>query len=192
MKEKISIWLNNLIGKGAGRSFKRDFIVFAFFLFLSFIFWYLNTLRKEIEIDVRYPVRFINPPRDRIIANELPQKLIFNIKGRGFSIIRLKISGDRAPVIIDFSKVNYRRMPNTGQLEYYIVSSGLLPNIKKQLNPDFQIISIKPDTLFVVFEKKSSTPSSDKISSGTGKSTGYLISSEMFPSDFEFNIERKQ
>lgn len=157
-------------------SFRRDIVVFAFFLFLSFIFWYLNSLRKDVEIDVRYPVHYINPPKDRLIANELPPKLTFNIKGPGYSIIKLKISGDRTPVVIDFSKVTYKRMPNSGQPEYYIVSSSLIPNLRKQLNFDFQIISIKPDTLFVVFEKKMNTPSSGKISHGIGKSDHYMIS----------------
>ena len=45
----------------------RDVVVFAFFLFLSFGFWYLNSLGKEIEADIRYPVKYINIPKDRVI-----------------------------------------------------------------------------------------------------------------------------
>jgi hypothetical protein len=175
VKEKTGILLKRLFGKGIS-TFRRVIVVFTFFLFLSFIFWYLNSLRKDIEIDVRYPVRYINPPKDRLIANELPQKLTFYLKGPGYSIIKLKISGNRAPVVVDFSKVVYKRMPNTGQLEYYIVSSTLIQNFKKQLSSDFQIVSIKPDTLFVVFEKKSNTPSSGNISSGNSKNGQCLIS----------------
>jgi hypothetical protein len=153
VKGKIAIWLKNLTKKGIS-SFRKDVVVFAFFLFLSFIFWYLNSLRKDIEIDLRYPVSFINPPKDRIIVTELPSKLTLNLKGPGYSIIKLKISGNRSPVIIDFSKVSFKKMPDAVQLKYFIVSSGLIQNFKKQLSSDFQIVSIKPDTLFIVFEKK--------------------------------------
>lgn len=190
MKGKISIWLKKFTEKGVS-SFKRDVVVFAFFLFLSFFFWYLNSLRKDIEIDLRYPVRYINPPKDRVIANELPPKLTFNLKGPGYSIIKLKISGNRSPVVIDFSKVTYKRMPGTDQLEYFIVSSGLIQGFKKQLNSDFQIVSIKPDTLFIVFEKKSDTRSPGRISAGTVKSTGYLISQRILLSGFEFINEKR-
>jgi hypothetical protein len=191
VKRKIGIWLKKLTEKAVS-SFKRDVVVFAFFLFLSFIFWYLNSLRKDIEIDVRYPVRYINPPKDRIIANALPPKLTFNLKGPGYSIVKLKISGNRAPVIIDFSKVTYRRIPDAGQLEYYIVSSGLIQNFKKQLNSDFQIVSIKPDTLFIVFEKKANNRSSGKISDAALKETGYLTLLKLQLSYYEFITEKKR
>jgi hypothetical protein len=191
VKGKIGIWSKKLTEKGVS-SFKRDIVVFAFFLLLSFIFWYLNSLRKDIETDIRYPVRYINPPEGRVIANELPPKLTLNVKGPGYSIIKLKISGNRAPVIIDFSKITCKRIPDTGQSEYFIVSSGLIQNFKKQLKPDFQIISIKPDTLFVIFEKKTNTPSNDKSSAGTGKGTRYLISQRLLSSDLEFITEKKR
>ena len=141
MKGKIGIWLKKLTEKGVS-SFKRDVLVFAFFLFLSFIFWYLNSLRKDIEIDVRYPVRYINPPKDRVIANELPPKLTFYLKGPGYSIIKLKIPGNHAPVVIDFSKVTLKRMPyiktsvGTGKSTRYLISHRLLSS-------DFEFITEK-------------------------------------------------
>jgi hypothetical protein len=188
---KISIWLKKLVAKSFN-SFKRDVVVFAFFLFLSFIFWYLNSLKKDIEIDIRYPVRYVNPPKDRIIANEVPEKLTFNIKGPGYSIIKLKLSGNRVPVVIDFTKVTYKRLPETARLEYYIISSGLIPSFKKQLNSDFQIVSIKPDTLFIVFEKKANTHPPGKGSTGPLKSTMDMVSQRLLSSASEFITEKRQ
>jgi hypothetical protein len=192
VKGKLGIWFIKSLEKGVS-SFKKDVIVFAFFLFLSFIFWYLNSLRKDIDIDIKYPVRYINTPKDRVIANELPPRLTFNLKGPGYSIIKLKISGNRYPVVIDFSNVTYKRMPNTDQLEYFIVSSGLIQSFKKQLNSDFQIVSIKPDTLFIVFEKKTGIHSSGKISTGSAvKSPWYNILQRILSSWIEFITERRQ
>jgi hypothetical protein len=175
VKGKIGIWSKKIREKGTS-TFKKDIVVFAFFLVLSFIFWYLNSLRKDIEIDIRYPVRFINPPNNRVIANELPSKLTFYLKGPGYSILKLKISGNHFPAVIDFSKIIYRRIPNPGSLEYYIVSSGLILDFRKQLKSDLQIVSIKPDTIFVVFEKKTNSPSPDRTSGDTRKNSPYLKS----------------
>lgn len=134
------------------RFLNREFLVFAFFLLLSFVFWYLNELSKELQGSINYPVRYINPPKDRIVTGDLPDKLGMDLRGPGYSILKVKLSGSRAPVVIDFSKVAPRRIP--GKLpRYYLVTSGLMSNFSKQLHADFDILAIHPDTLFFGFDK---------------------------------------
>jgi hypothetical protein len=142
----------NLVIKGA-RVIKRDIAVFAFFLFLSFIFWYLNSLGKEIEAGIDYQVKFTNLPKERVIADNKPSHLNLFLKGPGYSILKLKISGNKAPVIIDISKVNYRRAQGDKALNYYIVTSGLTKSLNIQMRSGCEITSIKPDTLFFTLGK---------------------------------------
>jgi hypothetical protein len=132
---------------------KRDVFVFAFFLLLSFILWYLNSLSKEIEADIRYPLKYVNPPKERVVIEETLPKLNLYLKGPGYSILKLKVSGDKPPVIVDISKVNYKRMPDNKGLNYYILSSGLTKSLTVQLRSGCEITSIKPDTLFFRLEK---------------------------------------
>lgn len=146
MPGKIDIITGKLKGKGI-RSFNRDLIIFTFFLFLSFVFWYLNSLRKEIEVEVRYPVRYINPPKNRTISGDLPDKLLFHMKGPGYSIVKIKLSGNRVPLVIDFSRITYKRLPGGRVTDYYIVTSDLSNNFSRQFKADFQIVTIKPDTI---------------------------------------------
>lgn len=152
MKRKPLIWLNNNQEKGA-RNRKTDYIVFSFFLLLSFIFWYLNNLGKETETEIRYPVRFVNFPKERVLSGDLPSKLNLFLKGPGYSILKLKLSGNRAPVILDFSEINYRRIPGDRNHGYYVSTSTLIPNLKNELRSECQIISIRPDTLFFSFDR---------------------------------------
>ena len=159
MEGKKAIWLKKISLKSSS-VFNRDLFVFAFFLLLAFIFWYLNALRKDIDTELRYPVRYVNPPKDMVLAKEMPSRLTFNLKGPGYSIMMLKISGNRAPVIIDFSKVSLERMPGYGPNDKYLVSSKLIPDFSKQLKSEFQIVSVKPDTLEISFEKKNPDPKS--------------------------------
>ncbi len=134
------------------RFLNRELPVFAFFLLLSFIFWYLNELSKELQGTINYPVRYINPPKDRIVTGELPDKLEMDLRGPGYSILKVKLSGSRAPVVIDFSKITPRRIPGTVP-RYYLVTSGLISNFSKQLHADFDILAIHPDTLFFGYDK---------------------------------------
>lgn len=131
----------------------KDVLIFAFFLVLSFVFWYLNSLGKEIESEVNYPVRYINLPRERVLTDGLPAKLNLYLKGPGYSILKLKLSGNRAPLVLDISTVNYRRVPGSKSLNYYLLTSGLIPNLTNQLRAESRIISVHPDTLFFSFDR---------------------------------------
>lgn len=130
----------------------RELPVFAFFLLLSFVFWYLNELSKDLKGTINYPVRYINPPKDRIVTGDLPDKLEMELRGPGYSILKVKLSGSRAPVVVDFSRLSPRRLPGN-MPHYYLVTSGLINNFSKQLHADFEILSIHPDTLFFGYDR---------------------------------------
>lgn len=134
------------------RILNRELPVFTFFLLLSFIFWYLNELSKDLQGTINYPVRYINPPRDRIVTGNLPDKLEMNLRGPGYSILKMRLSGSRAPVVIDFSRVTPRRLPGS-KSNYFLVTSGMIQDFSKQLHADFEILSVHPDTLFFGYDR---------------------------------------
>jgi len=147
-----SIWLRKL-KEEKGIRIDRDAVIFTFFLLLSFVLWYLNSLEKDVEYEIKYPVRFVNIPEERVLAEDLPSRLELFLKGPGYSILKLKLAGNHSPVILDVSTINYRRVPGSRTLNYYIIASGLIPQLKNQLRAECQITSIKPDTLFFSFDK---------------------------------------
>jgi hypothetical protein len=138
--------------KQGKRILNKELPVFAFFLLLSFIFWYLNELSKDLQGTINYPVRYINPPKDRIVTGDLPGRLEMNLRGPGYSILKMKLSGSRAPVVIDFSRVTPRRLPSS-QHNYFLVTSGMIQDFSKQLHADFEILSIHPDTLLFGYDR---------------------------------------
>jgi hypothetical protein len=140
----------NLLKKGVGL-INKNIIVFAFFLLFSFIFWYLNSLGKELEADIRYPVKYTNIPAKRNLTRSMPSRLILSMKGPGYSILKLKISGSSSPLVIDFSKVSYRHAQVNRAEDYYILTPGLLQNFNSQIRSVCKITSVKPDTLFFSF-----------------------------------------
>jgi len=126
----------------------KNVAVFAFFLFLSFTFWYLNALGKEVAAEIKYSVNFINLPKDKVIDDEQPGIVYLSLKGTGYSILKLKLSSKRNPVIIDISKTSYKRVPGSSDLNYYIVTSGISSGLAVMLRTECVITSVKPDTIY--------------------------------------------
>mgnify|MGYP001308211371 CR=1 FL=1 len=140
-------------GKRMTKGFlNRELPVYAFFLLLSFIFWYLNELSKELEATIHYPVRYINPPKDRILTGDLPKKMGMELRGPGYTVLKIKLSGSKAPVVIDFTKVNPKKIPGKAS-SYYLVTSGLIEGFSRQLHADFDILAIQPDTVFFGYDR---------------------------------------
>jgi len=151
VKENTGIWFKKLSKKEVSL-LNKNIVIFAFFLFLASILWYLNSLGKEIKSDFRYPVKFINPPKGRVISSELPSKLSLELKAQGYSLLKHKITGNRVPLVVDFSKVIFKRIPDSKPTIYYFLSTGLIPNFKKQMGNGFDVLSVKPDTIFLTFD----------------------------------------
>jgi hypothetical protein len=163
VKRDDGIRKENLTKKGV-RVINRDVAVFAFFLFLSFIFWYINSLGKEAEAGIQYHVKYTNIPRDKVITESSPDDLNLFLKGPGYSIIKLKFSNRKSPVIIDISKVNYRRAPGGKSINYFIVTAGLTKSLNVQMRTGCEITSIKPDTLFFTLDKVIANSSPESFS----------------------------
>ena len=142
-------------GKSSPRgvsAINRDVVVFAFFLVLSFGLWYINSLGNETEADIRYPLRYVNLPKDRVI-DDSPSRLNLSLKGPGYSVLKLKVTGNRQPITIDLSKVILKRASENNPLNYYIITSGLTKSLSVQIRSGCEVISVKPDTLFIALRK---------------------------------------
>lgn len=150
--------MSNGTGIRKSANINRDVFVFAFFVLISFIFWYLNSLDKEVEATIRLPVKYTNLPRGRVVTDEDPERLNLYVKGTGSAVLRRKMSGRKNPVTIDISKVNYKRVPGSRDPDYYIVTASLSRSFRVQLRSEFEITSVKPDTLFFRLEKEGEAP----------------------------------
>lgn len=152
MDHNKGIWWKKFSDK-EWSSKKRDIATFSFFLLLSFILWYLNSLEKDIEYEMKYPVRYVNLPENRVLADESVPKLNVFLKGPGYSILKIKLAGSRTPVELDISSISYRRVAGSRTLSYYILSSSLIPRLKSFLDSECDVTSIKPDTLFFSLDR---------------------------------------
>ena len=145
--------LENLISTFKAKFLNRNVAVFSFFLLLSFIFWYINALGKNITGSVNFPVRYINFPENLALVNELPDRLSLELEGTGYSILRARISGNKTPLIIDVDNAGLSVKNNENELEFFIYSYKLRESFLRQLRSNFRITSLSPDTINFVFDK---------------------------------------
>lgn len=131
----------------------RNILVFAFFLVLSFIFWYLNSLSKEMDITISYPVRYTSVPTGKTLSADLPASLLLVLKGHGYSIIKLKMSGKGHPLEINLSEISYYHTQDGRPDDNFIITAPLINSFDNQLMSECRIMSVKPDTLFFSFKK---------------------------------------
>ena len=157
MEKKSGIWIRKLTKKEVSH-LNKNVVIFAFFLFLASVFWYLNSLGKELRSDFKFSANFINVPKGRVISGDLPLKLILELKGQGYSLLKRKISWKMNPLVIDLSKVTFKRVPDSKPTRFYVLSASLLPGFKKQMENGFDVLSVKPDTIFLTFSQAESTP----------------------------------
>ena len=131
----------------------RNVVTFTFFLILSFILWYINSLGKETEADVQMEVRFVNLPKGMTISDGAPSRMELTLKGPGYSILKHKYPLTQTPLEIDLSAIIYKRVPASKSFDYYIPTSSLIKPFSVQLRSDCSVVSIKADTLFISFNR---------------------------------------
>ncbi len=131
----------------------RDTMIFFFFLILSFFFWFLNNLSKDVHTVVSYPVRYVNPPTDRVQKGELPGRLNLVVRGSGYSLLQLRMSGGRSPAIVDMTRTRHLMKPVGESDVSYLLTDDLSDIFSRQLRADFDIVTIEPDTLFFHFDE---------------------------------------
>ncbi|HNY14864.1 MAG TPA: hypothetical protein PKI12_04950 [Bacteroidales bacterium] len=132
----------------------RNILIFTFFLVLTFVLWYLNSLSKELDTTISYPVVYTNLPGGETASASLPSRLDITLKGYGYSILRLKLTGSGHPVEVDFAEAGIYRDTAHNQGNYYIVTAPLINKFNVQMPTDCRIMSVKPDTLFSSFSRQ--------------------------------------
>lgn len=125
----------------------REFLIFLFFVFVSFCFWLLQVLNDDYETELSMQLRLKNVPENVVLTSELPSEMKIGVKDRGTVLVNYLWGHTFYPMTIDFAeysdKGNQVRIP----------SSTLAKKLAVQLNQSTKVITIKPDTLEFIYTK---------------------------------------
>ncbi len=134
-------------------AFKKKAQIFSFFLGLAIIIWFVNALNKTYTTEIDYPIRFKNYPENKTLIGDLPSELNLRVSALGYTILRNKISSHYIPIVFNVKSFTLNQLSSKDSSFYFIESRYIFEYISKQLDPEFEIISIKPDTLLFPFAK---------------------------------------
>ena len=133
----------------------KRFLIFFFFLLLSILFWFLTALNKEYITSISYPVRYFRFPMDKVLVNDLPDRLELTVNASGFTLLSHKLKSRLTPITFDvnsFSPNTFRNDPSA----VYILSGDAKDEISRQLSNEIEILDINPDSLIFRFATRTS------------------------------------
>ncbi len=130
--------------------FRRKLLVFSIFLFLSVAFWFLTALNKNYNTNIYYPVQYINLPQNRVLVNELPDRLRLQVNGHGYTLLGYKLRSRLVPIVFNVNSFSLNKIKNSAS-SMYILTSYARDHIENQLNSELEVISISPDSLIFEF-----------------------------------------
>jgi hypothetical protein len=134
-------------------AFRKKALIFSFFLLLSVVFWFMNALSKNYTTDIKYPVVYRKFPDDKILTGELPEYLTLNVNAHGYTLLRYSLGTRHIPLVFNVRSFYMNQSTRQDSSLYYIETRYARDYFAKQLSSEFQIIDIKPDSLYFRFAR---------------------------------------
>lgn len=148
----------------------REFLIFLFFVFVSFTFWLLQVLNDDYETELSIPLRLKNVPDNVIITSELPEELKIGVTDRGTVLVNYLFGKTLYPINLDF-----KDYADKGSVVKFS-SETLEKRIASQLNQSTKFSSIKPDTLEFIYTEGEAKKLPVKIQGTVKADRQYYIS----------------
>jgi len=139
--------------KGIRLNYKMT--VFVLCLGISTLIWFLIKLSDTYTTEISFPVKFENPPKGKILTNEVDSLISVKIQDKGYTIAALKYLPRKKPFVIDLSKLKLHRKGRN--YESRINTIALTQNLEDYYGFEGEIFYIYPDTMYFLFEGQASS-----------------------------------
>ncbi len=134
------------------KRFNRKTVVFLLSLCLSGLFWLLTSLSKNYVEVIQVPITYKNLPQDMLVVNELRDHLDVEVKTFGFDLLWYWFRPDKDELPIDAAPSRLRKIVRDGEEVHIFLLDERKNNIMSELDEQFQLLDISPDTLFIMLE----------------------------------------
>lgn len=125
----------------------REFLIFLFFVVVSFCFWGLKMLDDNYQTEFTIPLKLKNVPKDVIITSELQNEVKVRVEDRGTVLMNYMLGRSFLPVFIDFEE--YKKSgPNV-----IVPHSELIKKVSAQLNTSTKLTSLLPDSIGFIYSE---------------------------------------
>lgn len=125
--------------------------IFLIFVLFATIIWFLNTLNKEYNTDIKLPVIYYNMPQDKVNISNLPEEFTVSIKAYGYDILKYQLKKNFIPTKLDIGSYKFNPLLKNDTNKYYLLSNELINQVENEFNGKMKVEYIKPDTLYFNF-----------------------------------------
>jgi YbbR domain-containing protein len=139
-------FINKLLNNRFTRKIDRRIFVYLGFVAISAVFWLLNELSGNYNTYINYPVKFTNLPQNKVLVNDLPEKLNLNVTAYGYTLLRYKLSPANYPIIINMEEFG-NNFGNLSSKQFKLQTRFIRETISRQLPSDIEVLDILPDTI---------------------------------------------
>jgi len=129
--------------------FSKDVLSFLLFLAISAGFWFVNSLDKEREMRVSIPVEFSGIPQNVTMTGNLDRNIVVTVKDQGINLFAY-LGRNNTPIIFELNQIFYEK----GKIVYG--TDQIRGRLSRYLRPTTVILSMKPDSIVLRYEKLSS------------------------------------
>lgn len=130
-------------------------VVFLICLLISSALWFLNALSKDYETTIEYPVRYVNLPENRFLANDPPSEFELMVTAHGFALLRNKLHLTFTPIVLNVKRI-IADSESADSKTYRITSSELVNRISSQISNEINIREIRPQSFTMILDSMES------------------------------------
>ncbi|MBN2484787.1 MAG: YbbR-like domain-containing protein [Bacteroidales bacterium] len=133
---------------------RKRMLSFLVFVAISSAFWVYRSLDDIYVTRIKYPVKYINIPQNKLLAGNPPQAIHLKIKGRGYALMGNIINTPTLNLNVnDFSLFSQSK----DSFRVYLVSRDAVNWLTNELNNEsdgpLEIIAVEPDTISFSFTR---------------------------------------
>lgn len=128
-------------------------MVFLVCLAIATVFWFLNALNKQYTVDLSFPVKYTNLPKNKILANSPPDHFTLKVNSGGFTILRHKLSMAFSPLIFNVNEFTNQRIEQSQGANFRYATRQYIRRFSTQVSNELQILEIQPDSVYFDFDR---------------------------------------
>jgi hypothetical protein len=119
----------------------REVLIFLFFFFLSFIFWALQSMQEEYEIQLHIPVSYKDIPHDMSFVQTPPSEITARVRDKGNILLNYTLGSQRPSIVISVQDITF------ADNVLLLSAKDMEGMIMKQLIPTTNLLSFDPQQI---------------------------------------------
>jgi hypothetical protein len=134
--------------------FRQRLSIFLVCLVISVIIWFSIKLANNYDSIIEMPVTFTNLPKNKVLVGISDSVLKVEIVEKGSDLFRIQYV--QKPMKATISLRNISLHNNNGIYEGILILSSFISDLEHEHGLLGKIISVRPDTLYLIFESQKS------------------------------------